>query len=359
MATNKKSTTTGKTTKKKTTARPGTTQSKTAPSRTISSGKESTVQSFIPKEILILLVFALCVLLFLSNLNLCGNFGEILKAFCIGGFGLMGYLLPIGIFSGFLVCFLQRDNTLLHIKTGIGAVSFLLLCGLAELIGLEGGMIGTLFVDLLKPALGTLGAGLILFVLLIIGLVFITEKSVLKPIRSGSKKLYHSAQEEAERRKVIYAERSAKRKAAREEAAERRRIEKKVSGVAFDTKIEEVKEAEPEEIPIIRQEIEVERQEPEKEPENHLPAIDDYAITVKKDQRTLGELEAIESLHASFSRTSMETVAETEFEPEPLPVAEEPVFEPEKLPQVSKKLILVVSGRVLKQARTGLVQVRW
>ena len=60
--------------KKKTAGR--TTGKKRSSAKSGSKKKKETMESFIPKEILVLTVFAVLVLLFLSNLHLCGSAGR-------------------------------------------------------------------------------------------------------------------------------------------------------------------------------------------------------------------------------------------------------------------------------------------
>ena len=63
--------------------------------RSTSQRKKKAANSFLPREILILLSFALSALLFLSNLHMCGSVGTALYQVMRGLFGALAYVFPV------------------------------------------------------------------------------------------------------------------------------------------------------------------------------------------------------------------------------------------------------------------------
>lgn len=250
------------TTQKKTSSKRSSSGSKTkqAAGRSRSgSGRKSTsarqpsyTESFVSKEIGILALFAVCVLMFLSNIGLCGALGAALHSFLHGMFGFFGYIFPVYLFAAVLLYVSNQENGRMVAKVAVSACLFLVLCGIAALLTTKdfdktitiaqyygqstaqagGGVVGGLILMVLCPAIGTLGAYIVSILLLVAGIVFITERSVLQPIQRGSRKVYDTAREDMARRREIHAEK----------AEERRlyRLEQKVSGVALEPLASEI-----------------------------------------------------------------------------------------------------------------------
>ena len=218
------------------------------------------------KEIAILAFFAVCLLLFLSNAGVCGAAGEAVHRVLIGVFGVLGYVFPVYLFVAVLFYYSNRKNPKAIAKLAASAGLFVVLGGLISLVTTNdfdpaltvgqyyqnsidspgGGAMGGIFLKLLCPYIGKIGAYVVAIVLVTIGLVFITEKSILKPIEKGGRRVYDSAREDAARRREIHAVRA--------EEKRRYRLEKKVSGVALDTKLAAETDEEPaaEEEPVIQ-----------------------------------------------------------------------------------------------------------
>ena len=156
---------------------------------------------------------------------------------------------------------MNQDNGRMLAKLAVSAGLFVALCGIAALLTTKdfdktitiaqyykqetaqagGGVVGGMILKLLCPAIGTLGAYIVSIVLLIAGMVFITERSVLQPIGRGSRRVYDTAREDMARRREIHAEKAA------EKAEERRRyrLDQKVSGVALEPLAGEIPDAAP------------------------------------------------------------------------------------------------------------------
>ncbi|MBR6528331.1 MAG: DNA translocase FtsK 4TM domain-containing protein, partial [Lachnospiraceae bacterium] len=340
-------------------------------------------ESFLGPEITFLVLFAVCVLLFLSNLGLCGAVGTAIHGFLRGMFGLMGYVFPVYLFVAVLFYQANRDNGKAIAKVAASIGVFLVFCGLAALLTtkdvdssttmkeyyvqaaetLNGGAVGGLFLNLLCPTIGTIGAYVVTILLSTIGIVFITEKSVLQPLSKGGKKVYDTAREDVARRKEEYAIKAEERRLSR--------LEQKVSGIATDTIVGDGSETavsaeediaqqtaqsvvqKPAEVTSEKSRISItgvgyeqktgEAQKTSsspiqakktKNPQNSLqmePLVPERAdapvipvsgdvLVSKRDTRTLSELEALDSLHGNvFSQTRDKLVwKESEEERQPV-----------------------------------------
>lgn len=212
----------------------------------VSKGKQQVQQtnSEVKGEVILILFFVLCVLMLLSCFGVCGAFGNAVSSLLFGLFGYFAYLVPIALFVG--VCFFvaNRDNVIAVIKVIAGVLAVFIICGLLH--GITGnrnfepiseayrycalyhngaGLMGAAVFGILSGAFGTVGAYIVLLALLIAAIVIISEKSFVKGVKKGSKKVYDTAKEENIKRK--------------ERAEERRekRLERKASGVSMDVKL--------------------------------------------------------------------------------------------------------------------------
>ena len=198
---------------------------------------------FLRAEVMILLSFAAAVLLFLSNFHLCGVAGDFLRGVQLGLFGMAGYIAPLILFVGTCFAMSNRGSRAAARKLAAAVTAFFLLCGFAQLFfgqdpeegksilayytmsarsGFGGGLAGGLLCAVLKGILGTIGAFLVMAVLMIICAVIITERSFVKAVKKHSDAAYQYAKEDMDRRRELYAERQEER---------RRRREEQVSGV--------------------------------------------------------------------------------------------------------------------------------
>ncbi len=260
------------------------TQKKTV-TRKKSSGKKNTAnrkkqsssaQTFTWRAELLLFAFlALAILIFIGNIGKGGVAGGALSSVSFGLFGVLAYLLPVPLFlvPAFLVSNRQNGRRgpvysgRVIMKVTAGILLFLFLCVFVHIVcwwdqapgritelyiqcakqhtggGLIGGLIGLVF----TKGFGMMGAVLLDLLVLIVCVVLLTERSFFKGVSKGSRKVYESARSDAARRKTKAQERSRERNVRREErraAEETRRMDRKVSGVALDTKIYPLQEAE-------------------------------------------------------------------------------------------------------------------
>ncbi len=254
---------------------------------TKSGTKKTQESSGLQEEIIILCILAVCILILISNFGLGGLAGEICSSVLFGIFGWMAYLVPILFFgvAAFLVS--NQGNPHAYIKAGALLVLLVILCALLELImnpftpGTSllsyyrqasahrnaGGFLGGCLVSLLCPAIGVAGSYVVLIVLGIICMILVTEKSLLKPLGHGGRKVYEGARQRHETSMI----RSAKRREERMEEKERRRLEqnteqegtaagrkRKVSGVSFATTLTKRKSPEVQELTVEPEEIQAE-----------------------------------------------------------------------------------------------------
>lgn len=202
-------------------------------------------ENFVINEIIIWIVLAVSILLLISNFGFGGTLGASASAFLMESFGAGAYLVPFLLFgvTAFLVS--NKHNRIAYWKSGAAVICFLILCGLFELISDAGGTVGGSLADILSPALGVAGTYVILIIMMIIGIVIITGRSVLKGVKKQSDRAYSHAKESNTRRREASARRREERRTAREEKElEQAKAEKKtaskrkdrhVEGVSFDT----------------------------------------------------------------------------------------------------------------------------
>lgn len=200
--------------------------------------------SFMGTEVAIIVSFAISVLLFLSNFRLCGVVGDVCRGAMLGIFGSIGYIAPILLFAGTCFYMSNRGDMRAVIKMTAVSIILLALCGLAQLMfgggykdgqklieyynqsgasGSGGGFIGGGLSIILYTTVGAIGSYLVLLVMLVIGIVCITEKSLVDLVKRGSGRAYQHAKEDMNRRKVIHEE--------RREEVRRLREEQQVQGV--------------------------------------------------------------------------------------------------------------------------------
>ncbi len=218
---------------------------KSTSKKTTGKTTKKTGENFVIDEIIIWIVLAVSILLLISNFGFGGTLGASASAFLMESFGAGAYLVPFLLFgvTAFLVS--NKHNRIAYWKSGAAVICFLILCGLFELISDAGGTVGGSLADILSPALGVAGTYVILIIMLIIGIVIITGRSVLKGVKKQSDRAYSHAKESNTRRREASARRREERRTAREEKElEQAKAEKKtaskrkdrhVEGVSFDT----------------------------------------------------------------------------------------------------------------------------
>lgn len=235
--------------------------------------KKNQENAYIREEILILCSLAVCVLLMISNFGLGGFAGKMVSSVMFGVFGWMAYSVPILLFGAVAFLSSNKGNAHAYIKVAAACFLLVLLCTFFEMVtnpysaGVElisyyyqasehhnaGGLLGGFLISVLCPFIGEVGTYVVVVILAVACVILITEKSLLKPLGKGSRKVYEGARK--------YHESSAARAASRREARDRERLVRangrhgaddleeaspkgkrrhgKVSGVSFDTTLVE------------------------------------------------------------------------------------------------------------------------
>ena len=230
---------------------------KTSGRKTNSGRKKNDIQqeSF-TEEVILWVILAISILLFISNFGIGGAIGNAVSSFFFGVFGLIAYIFPVVLVIGTFFAASNKGNRIAAVKI-VAAVFFVLfLCMFIEIVrcGTEtagaadayqycsvhkigGGFLGGLLAGIFCPNFGLLGSYVIDVVAMIICLVLITERSALKGVQKGSRKVYETAKESNERHRELAEQ--------RREERELRRMDRKVEGVAVDTRVLPDRKAEP------------------------------------------------------------------------------------------------------------------
>ena len=197
------------------------------------------------REVILWIVVAVSLLLFISNFGFGGTIGGTVSRFFFGLFGIISYIFPIVLLVGTFFAVSNQGNR-------VAAVKLAFLCMFFELIsdGTDaksamdayrysfdaksgGGLIGGGLSHMLCSGFGVIGAYVIDVIVLIISLVLITERSAFRGMQKGGRRVYESAKISNERHR----ERVEMRREEREQREQQRRMDRKVEGVAIDTKL--------------------------------------------------------------------------------------------------------------------------
>ncbi len=291
------------------------------------AGKGAPKPSF-KSEIALLVILAVCMILFISNFGIGGFLGEKISYLNFGLFGLVAYVFPVCFFVGAAFFVSNRDNGAAYVKIAAGVVFVAFLCLFLELLAENpqgykigesflrsaehktgGGALGGILAALLCPAVGTVGAYVIDLIALIISLVLITERSFLGGVTRGSRKVYDTAKEDAAKRREA--------KGARREERAQRRMDKKAEGVALNTKITPARKTSLSNISELKAPAEPKPLE-EKKAEEEKP-LDDIV------QEAIAEPIVVEKVHRKFNRRKEpKPVTEDELSSLEIPGFEEP-----------------------------------
>ena len=173
-------------------------------------------------EIAILVSAAVSLFLFCSNLHLCGTIGEFFHNIMCGSMGIMGYAFPVYVTVVVSLVLLIRGSFKPQFKMIAAFIVYWALCGAVELFfggnfdkslalmdyyekGLEqtgGGILGGMITMLLVPNISFAGTLILMIVIILIGVVYISEHSIVEPIGQKSKKVYHNAKEDLDRHRI-------------------------------------------------------------------------------------------------------------------------------------------------------------
>ncbi|MEZ3434132.1 MAG: DNA translocase FtsK [Lachnospiraceae bacterium] len=194
--------------------------------------KTAPEKSFLGDEIFIWLTLAVSILILLSNFGLGGKAGAFTASVLMDIFGWVAYMVPFILFGAVAFIISNKGNLTAYVKAAAGGILTVLTCTFFELICEEGGMLGNITAGLLVPAVGVIGTYVVVIICMIICMVIITGKSALKGVKKQSGRAYHKAREDALRRQETA--RIRKEKAG---DTKKKRSERHVEGVSFDTAI--------------------------------------------------------------------------------------------------------------------------
>lgn len=226
MASSRKGTRKTKTTSKK----PRTTKSAGTKRKTKTQMEN---ESLVRDEIRTLILLAVSILLLISNFGLCGIIGRGVSGFMELIFGQVSYLFPFLLFGGGTFLISNKGNGTAYMKFVSGVALVVLVCTFLELVNKAGGVVGEGMMKLLTPAFGVAGTYVIDIIFMLICLVLITQRSLMKDLKYGSKKAYGKIKGiQLQRRE------GKKDRADQKSGREKKRRERKVDGVSFDTTLE-------------------------------------------------------------------------------------------------------------------------
>ena len=268
---------------------------RTRKSTTSSRSRQAQVQrsaqdSELFHEIGLIVLFVAMVILFCCNFGIIGPVGNAISGVLFGIFGFTAYIAPIVIFLAVAFWFANEGNPTAVRKMIAGAVLFLMIGVVCDLIAKTagsmeqydikllytncstgkkgGGILAGSICYLLLHYLETVGTVLVVLLCSVISLILVTERSFLNSMRSGSDRIRELSREDAVRRRENaeirrqeQEERTSQREEARRIREEERRIreeerrlraeekeneqilnavprrEKKVTGVMMDTSL--------------------------------------------------------------------------------------------------------------------------
>ncbi len=154
-------------------------------------------------EIIAVVSIAAAILLIMSNFNMSGKVGAFVNSVLFGIFGIPAYISPIVLVFVVLI-YLANRNNMFAIRKCVSATTLLVVtCALIQMTNFDssykvtqfytmsstdksgGGLIGGMVCKLLNNLFGFGGSIVILFVMAIVSLIIISEKTFIKAVTSG------------------------------------------------------------------------------------------------------------------------------------------------------------------------------
>ncbi len=216
-------------------------------------------------EISILVTVAVAIILVLGCFDLAGDFGKYVNNFMFGLIGVMEYILPIILVVSAFFLVANKQLAIVRIKVGVAFIMVMCMSGFVQkLYGVPdvtqgighfysnsaqehvgGGFVGGLICKLLNP-LGTGGTYVVLILLIIICLLFITERSIIKGIQKGGRKMIDTARDDYEVYREYSSESRRRRQAEEEQAEEEYREYARARKERREQRLEELRQKEEE-----------------------------------------------------------------------------------------------------------------
>ncbi len=247
-----------------TTAKPAASKgTRTSASRSSSKKrKKKKVNSAAFTEAALFIALAVALILFISNFGLAGKAGTFFAAIQFGTFGIFAYIFPVVLVVGTVIMLRKGKNSgVARVKFITAFIGAMFVCAFIEMVGggyikLEklsdyynfevplkkgGGIVGGAVCSFLTPAVGKVGTYIIIIVFIIIAVLIISERSIIRSLTNGSRKVINTAKddineykEESEKKRAI---RQEQRELKEEQQRQRRRFDQKVSGVDLSIEI--------------------------------------------------------------------------------------------------------------------------
>ena len=224
--------------------------------------KEKKVNSAAFTEAALFIALAVALILFISNFGLAGKAGTFFAAIQFGTFGIFAYIFPVVLVVGTVIMLRKGKNSgVARVKFITAFIGAMFVCAFIEMVGggyikLEklsdyynfevplkegGGIVGGAVCSFLTPAVGKVGTYIIIIVFIIIAVLIISERSIIRSLTNGSRKVINTAKddineykEESEKKRAI---RQEQRELKEEQQRQRRRFDQKVSGVDLSIEI--------------------------------------------------------------------------------------------------------------------------
>ena len=252
--------------KKTSSSKKNTTQRK--PAKRSTSGKSSAAKKNTAKqvardsemfhEIGLIVLFVAMVFLFLCNFGIIGPVGNVISGVMFGLFGFTAYIVPVILFAGTAFWFANEGNPTAVRKIVAGAVLFIMLGIVFDLIAgtaaalkeydikklyelsLEekngGGCIAGSVSYFLQQYLETIGTVLVVALCSLISIILLTERSLIKGMRESGSRIRERTREDAEYRREMAQVR-------REEQEERAQIRREEQAIRAMQRREELEES--------------------------------------------------------------------------------------------------------------------
>ena len=213
-------------------------------------------------EAALFIALAVALILFISNFGLAGKVGTFFAAIQFGTFGIFAYIFPVVLVVGTVIMLRKGKNSgVARVKFIAAFIGAMFVCAFIEMVGggyikLEklsdyynfevplkegGGIVGGAVCSFLTPAVGKVGTYIIIIVFVIIAVLIISERSIIRSLTNGSRKVINTAKddineykEESEKKRAI---RQEQRELKEEQQRQRRRFDQKVSGVDLSIEI--------------------------------------------------------------------------------------------------------------------------
>lgn len=224
--------------------------------------KKKKVNSAAFTEAALFIALAVALILFISNFGLAGKAGTFFAAIQFGTFGIFAYIFPVVLVVGTVIMLRKGKNSgVARVKFITAFIGAMFVCAFIEMVGggyikLEklsdyynfevplkkgGGIVGGAVCSFLTPAVGKVGTYIIIIVFIIIAVLIISERSIIRSLTNGSRKVINTAKddineykEESEKKRAI---RQEQRELKEEQQRQRRRFDQKVSGVDLSIEI--------------------------------------------------------------------------------------------------------------------------